>query len=129
MGALFVTGTDTGVGKTVVTSALVAALVRRGVRVGVFKPVETGCVEDGNGAPVGEDCVRLARAAGSVQSPAEDASYLFREPAAPLVAAVPAVALCGCRCDCPVPGGDSSRHTRGSRRIPWQRSPTRRKNL
>lgn len=87
MGALFVTGTDTGVGKTVVTSALVAALVRRGVRVGVFKPVETGCVEDGNGAPVGEDCVRLARAAGSVQSPAEVASYLFREPAAPLVAA------------------------------------------
>ena len=41
-----VTGTDTGVGKTVVTCALAAALVRRGLRVAAMKPVETGVAPD-----------------------------------------------------------------------------------
>lgn len=41
---LFITGTDTGVGKTRVTAVLTVALARRGLRVGVMKPVETGCV-------------------------------------------------------------------------------------
>ena len=41
--ALFVCGTDTGVGKTLVASALAGTLARRGMRVGVMKPVETGC--------------------------------------------------------------------------------------
>jgi dethiobiotin synthetase len=40
---LFVTGTDTGVGKTLVTAAMAAAFARRGLRIGVLKPVETGC--------------------------------------------------------------------------------------
>jgi dethiobiotin synthetase len=40
---IFVTGTDTDVGKTLVASALVAALTTRGLRVAVMKPVETGC--------------------------------------------------------------------------------------
>ncbi len=40
---IFVTGTGTDVGKTVVASALAAALVRLGVRVGVLKPVASGC--------------------------------------------------------------------------------------
>ena len=39
---LFVTGTDTGVGKTVVAGAVAAALTRRGARVAAFKPVVTG---------------------------------------------------------------------------------------
>ena len=39
---LLVTGTDTGVGKTVIAAALVTALRRRGVRAIGFKPVETG---------------------------------------------------------------------------------------
>ncbi|MGH7209739.1 MAG: ATP-dependent dethiobiotin synthetase BioD, partial [Nitrospiraceae bacterium] len=38
----FVTGTDTGVGKTVVAAALVLCLRQRGLNVGVMKPVETG---------------------------------------------------------------------------------------
>ena len=39
---LFVTGTDTGVGKSVLAAAICAALVRRGERVAAFKPVVTG---------------------------------------------------------------------------------------
>jgi dethiobiotin synthetase len=42
---LFVTGTDTGVGKTVVAGAVAAALTRRGARVAAFKPVVTGLDE------------------------------------------------------------------------------------
>jgi len=41
--ALFVTGTDTDVGKTIVVGALAAAAHQCGVRVGVMKPVESGC--------------------------------------------------------------------------------------
>jgi dethiobiotin synthetase len=43
MRGIFVTGTDTGVGKTLAAGALAAALRRRGMRVAVMKPVETGC--------------------------------------------------------------------------------------
>ncbi len=39
---LFITGTDTGVGKTVVTAALLAHLRQRGLKTGVMKPLETG---------------------------------------------------------------------------------------
>jgi len=41
---IFITGTDTGVGKTVVAAGLALALRERGIRVGVMKPVATGCV-------------------------------------------------------------------------------------
>ena len=41
--SLLITGTDTGIGKTTVASAIAAALRRRGRDVGVIKPVETGC--------------------------------------------------------------------------------------
>ena len=41
---IFITGTDTGVGKTRVTAILAVALRRYGLRVGVMKPVETGCL-------------------------------------------------------------------------------------
>ena len=57
MKSVFVTGTDTGVGKTIVAAGLAAALARRGVRVGVMKPVATG------GCP-SDDARILIRAAG-----------------------------------------------------------------
>ncbi len=44
----FITGTDTGVGKTVVTALLASVLRRRGLHVGVMKPVETGCPREGD---------------------------------------------------------------------------------
>lgn len=46
MKSVFVTGTDTGVGKTFVAAGLAAALRRRGVDVGVMKPVATGRSDD-----------------------------------------------------------------------------------
>lgn len=84
--SIFVTGTDTSIGKTEVSCAIIAALDARGIDVGVYKPAETGCRES-NGELIGEDCIRLTDAAGERQSPSAVASYLFRLPAAPLVAA------------------------------------------
>jgi dethiobiotin synthetase len=84
--ALFVTGTDTSIGKTMVTAAIARALCDRGLDVGVYKPAETG-VPLVDGHPVGEDCARLAAAAGGWQEPDEVASVLLDLPAAPLVAA------------------------------------------
>lgn len=43
----FVTGTDTGVGKTVITIALIKALAVLGFKAGGMKPVETGCSREG----------------------------------------------------------------------------------
>ena len=63
MRGLFVTGTDTGVGKTVVAGAIVAALRARGERVAAFKPVVTGLDEPAEpGWP--RDHELLAAAAG-----------------------------------------------------------------
>lgn len=83
---LFLTGTDTGAGKTLVSCAILSALSKRGLRVAAFKPVETGCRDEG-GILVGEDCERLAAAASCGQRAADVTVQLFREPAAPMVAA------------------------------------------
>jgi dethiobiotin synthetase len=56
----FVTGTDTGVGKTVVAAALVAALRARGVRVAAFKPVVTGLDEPEPGRPADHELLGAA---------------------------------------------------------------------
>lgn len=83
---LFITGTDTGVGKTVVTAALAGALRRRGLDVGVMKPVQTGAVETAGGR-VAPDARFLTAAAG-IEDPAElVCPVLLREPLAPSVAA------------------------------------------
>jgi dethiobiotin synthetase len=58
----FVTGTDTGAGKTVVAAAIAAALHARGARVAVWKPVVTGLDEPAAGWPA--DHVLLASAVG-----------------------------------------------------------------
>lgn len=77
MNGLFVTGTDTGVGKTLVTAALALALRARGVDVGVVKPVQTG---EG-------DAETLRRWAELHEEPGEIAPLSFAAPLAPLVAA------------------------------------------
>jgi dethiobiotin synthetase len=81
VGALFVTGTDTGVGKTFVACALAHALRAAGRRVGVVKPVETGV----EGEP--EDARRLAAAADDRVPLDEICPYRLRAPLAPSVAA------------------------------------------
>lgn len=79
---VFVTGTDTGVGKTVVGCAIAEGLRRRGMDVGVMKPIETGVGVQG---PL--DAIALAEAAG-VEDPLElVCPQRFELPAAPSVAA------------------------------------------
>ncbi|MCX7913137.1 MAG: dethiobiotin synthase [Thermodesulfovibrionales bacterium] len=45
---IFITATDTGVGKTIVSAMTVRALLQKGFRVGVMKPFETGCLKENN---------------------------------------------------------------------------------
>jgi dethiobiotin synthetase len=78
-----VTGTDTGVGKTVVTCALAAALRRRGLRVAATKPVESGAAFDD---PQRDGC-RLRAASGDLRPLSLTAPIAFAEAVAPLVAA------------------------------------------
>lgn len=78
----FVTGTDTGVGKTVVSCELVRRLRSRGLRVGVMKPIETGAGRDG---PL--DAQALRAAARSDDSLTLVCPQHFALPAAPSVAA------------------------------------------
>lgn len=82
---LFITGTDTGVGKTIVAATLARILKLRGVKVGVMKPVTSGCVER-NGELVSEDAELLAWAAG-VDCTEDVAPYCLREPVSPVEAA------------------------------------------
>ena len=82
---LFITGTDTGVGKTRVTAMLAVALRQRGLRVGVMKPVETGCLVE-NDQLVAQDAAFLRQISGCTTSPAIITPYMFREPLAPALA-------------------------------------------
>jgi dethiobiotin synthetase len=78
---LFVTGTDTGVGKTAVSVGLLRSAVRRGQRPIPLKPAETGC------APDAEDARRLWQAAACPVRELDVCPHQFRLPAAPAQAA------------------------------------------
>ena len=99
MPGLFITGTDTEVGKTVVTAALAHALHRRGINVGVMKPIATGCryrkrhqaprrtgCRSGNGTLISDDAQQLIRASGVNDSLTLVSPYRFGPPVAPWVA-------------------------------------------
>jgi len=79
---VFVTGTGTEVGKTVVAAAIARTLAAEGNRVAVFKPAITGLDEDGE-----PDQALLRRAAGSEQSDEEIAPYRYGPPMSPHLAA------------------------------------------
>jgi dethiobiotin synthetase len=81
---LFITGTDTGVGKTLIAAALARHFARRGFNVGVMKPCETG-VDDVHHP--GEDARLLRWAANSRDDDNLIAPYRFKEPLAPSLAA------------------------------------------
>jgi dethiobiotin synthetase len=84
MRGLFVTGTDTEVGKSVVAAALIAALAARGTPVGAFKPVVTGLDDEPEpGKP--HDHELLAQCAG--MAPEEVAPYRFGPAVSPHLAA------------------------------------------
>ena len=85
MRGVFVTGTDTEVGKSVLAASICAALAARGERVAAFKPVVTGLDEE-PGA-FGRDHELLASAANSGQTPDDVAPYRFGPPVSPHLAA------------------------------------------
>jgi dethiobiotin synthetase len=85
MRGVFVTGTDTGVGKSVLAASICAALADRGERVAAFKPAVTGLDEDPG--DWGHDHELLAAAATAGQSPEDIAPYRFRPPVSPHLAA------------------------------------------
>jgi len=83
---VFVTGTDTSVGKTYVACALARRARGRGHKVFAFKPIETGCTPTAGGY-LGADQELLAIAAGDWQTGLLRGIYRFPLAAAPLVAA------------------------------------------
>ena len=82
----FVTGTDTNVGKTLVSAALVRALATQGLKAVGMKPVAAGA-ELRNGQWWNEDVAILSAEASVSLTTQEIAPFLFKEPAAPHVAA------------------------------------------
>jgi len=83
---LFVTGNDTEIGKTWVSTIIVRDLVKAGHRVGVYKPLASDCVSDGQNI-VSEDAILLWEAAGCPQSPKEVCPQCFQAPLSPHLAA------------------------------------------
>ena len=83
---LFIVGTDTGVGKTYVATRIVAALVRQGLRVGVYKPAASGCQKMGRRV-VSTDALALWKAAGKPGTLDAVCPQRFFAPLAPHLAA------------------------------------------
>ena len=85
MRGVFVTGTDTEVGKSVVAGSICAALAARGERVAAFKPAVTGLDEEPG--EFGHDHELLASVATCGQAPEDVAPYRFGPPLSPHLAA------------------------------------------
>jgi dethiobiotin synthetase len=84
----FITGTDTGVGKTTVGTALVRAMVASGATVRALKPIESGCVYGPDGALMAADAEALRAASSFPDARLSDvARYCLIEPLAPAIAA------------------------------------------
>ena len=81
--SIFITGTGTDVGKTVITAGLAGALQDRGLQVGVFKPLQSGAVEINNQLTSPDlDFVKLISPDSIIKY-----SYLLRTPVCPTIAA------------------------------------------
>lgn len=83
---VFITGTDTGVGKTYVSVLALRMLRSCGVDVGAMKPIETGLATAGSGSVAG-DAELLLEAAGAKDEMRLVVPYRLKAPVAPLVAA------------------------------------------
>ncbi len=80
---IFVTGTDTGIGKTLVTAGLATVMQSLGYKTGVYKPYQTGAVPQG-GFYVSPDINFVRKVDFYVDTLC---TYLMKTPAAPLIAA------------------------------------------
>jgi dethiobiotin synthetase len=83
---LFITGTDTGVGKTYVAALMARALAAEGHKVGVYKPAASGCPRQG-GVLVSDDAGALWEAAGQPGDLDHVCPQRFAAPLAPHLAA------------------------------------------
>jgi dethiobiotin synthetase len=86
MRGVFVTGTDTGVGKSILAAAICAALAARGERVAAFKPAVTGLAEEAP-AEWAVDHELLASVASAGQSAEDVSPYRYEPPLSPHYAA------------------------------------------
>lgn len=85
---VLITGTDTGIGKTVVAAGLAGALRRRGLSVAPFKPAETGCATEAGTSRLIPADAELLRRACATEAPLDTiCPYRFVPPVAPWVAA------------------------------------------
>lgn len=84
---LIVTGTDTGVGKTYITSAIANALYKRGINLKVFKPFATGSVFSKTYGEYSQDALLLKKASHSNQTLKEINPILLKTPLAPAASA------------------------------------------
>jgi len=82
---VFITATDTGVGKTIASAMLIRALIRKGINAGAMKPFETGCIRQGSNL-FPSDGVFLKQMAGMDDPVDSIAPVRFELPLAPLVA-------------------------------------------
>jgi len=82
----FITGTDTGIGKTLVSAALIHALQNQGLRVAGMKPVASGCFETAEGRR-NEDADQLMTAINISADYELVCPYRFLSPIAPHLAA------------------------------------------
>lgn len=83
---LFITGTDTGVGKTLIAGGIARVLVEQGLSVGVFKPIATGCRME-KGRLVSDDARFLAACSGCACGLGVITPITYATSAAPIVAA------------------------------------------
>lgn len=86
MKGIFITGTSTDVGKTYVATLIARELQQQGISVVPRKPVESGCLTEGNEL-IPNDAVALKNAAGYSGSLAEVCPYRFEPPISPVRAA------------------------------------------
>jgi len=86
MNGFFITGTDTDVGKTVVTACLTALFKSQGIDVGVMKPIETG-VDPACNSSANSDAKFLMEVSGNNDLADKVCSYRFKTPASPYQAA------------------------------------------
>jgi len=82
MNGFFITGTDTGVGKTVVTACLSLLFKNQGMDVGVMKPIETG-VDPKCSSTANSDAKFLMKVSGSTDAEEEVCPYRLKIPASP----------------------------------------------
>jgi dethiobiotin synthetase len=83
---LFITGTDTGVGKSLITGGIAAILREQGLKVGVFKPIASGCRHDREGL-VSDDTEFLAYCADADYPLSVITPIVYKTPAAPVTCA------------------------------------------